>query len=293
MDRYTIQFRGAARPVVVLGDSVLWGYGVRASENAVQHLRERFPNVPFANFAYEAEGPPDVDFLLRYLIASDVHPRAVLMDLNTLTYNPFSKQYQRLGRALERKAPIFLQPFDRQRIELSDDVAAPTLEQKLDSFMQDHWQLYGYRVDIHQFLFGDADAVTALWNRFAPKLRKSGTQSGPPYFGLYDLTPLGNDNIAFAYSQHVFSRLRSLGVPVVAFLPPVNHALVAQFIASPAYDANLRRLQTLGQRYGVTVLNLDRLLPRGAFLDNAHPNAAGNRRLADALAPAIQNALAR
>jgi len=291
LDRYTMQFQGGVRPVVVLGDSVLWGYGVPAAQTAVAHLRQHFPNIPFANYAYEAEGPADVDFLLRYLFANDVHPRAVLMDLNTLTYNPFAKGYQRLGRALERRAPIFLQPFDQQRIELADDVANPTLEQKLDGFMEDHWQLYGYRVDIHQFLFGDADAVTALWNHWSHDLRKPQSGEQPAYFGLYDLTPLTLDNIAFAYTQHAFSLLKSKGVPVVAFLPPVNRSLVREYIASPSYDANLQRLQTLGRRYSATVLNLDRLLPQTAFLDNAHPNARGNGSLAQALAPAIGAAI--
>ena len=266
----------------------MWGFGVPAQQGVVQRLSDRFPGVPFANFAYEAEGPPDVDFLLRYLSARGVHPRAVIVDLNTLTYNPFAKSYQSLGRALERRAPIFLQPFDRGRVQLSDDITQPTLEQKLDSFMEDHWQLYGYRVDIHQYLFGDADIATAIWTHWSRKLRTGTDESAQPaYFGLYDLTALGEDNIAFAYTEHAFSLLRALRVPVVAFLPPVNHALVGQYIATPAYDANLKRLQVLGKRFGIKVLNLDRLLPRSAFLDNAHPNAAGNDRLARALAPSV------
>ncbi|MBV8809490.1 MAG: hypothetical protein JO033_12525, partial [Acidobacteriaceae bacterium] len=115
----------------------------------------------------------------------------------------------------------------------------------------------------------------------------------PPYFGLYDLTPLGTDNIAFAYSAHAFAALKALRIPVIAFLPPVNHALVGQYIASPAYDANLRRLQALGKRYGVGVLNFDRLLTAREFLDNAHPNAAGNERLAQALMPFVAAAISR
>jgi hypothetical protein len=295
LDRFTAQFAGPAdRPIVVLGDSVLWGYGVSARDGIVQRLRERFPSVRFANYAYEAEGPADVDFLLRYLLARGVRPRAIVLDLNTLAYNPFAKSYRNLGRALERKAPEFLQPFDAERIDLSDDVARPTFEQKLDAFMQDHWQLYGYRVDIHQFLFGDADLATALWNRWERRLRKERAPGErPEYFGLYDLTPLGADNVAFAYSAHSFALLKALHIPVVAFLPPVNHALVAQYIGSPAYDANLHRLQAVGKRYGITVINLDRLLQRASFLDNAHPNAAGNRQLAEALVPALRAAIAR
>lgn len=294
LDRYTEQFAGANRPIVVLGDSVLWGYGVAAHDGVVGHLRERFPGVPFANYAYEAEGPADVDFLLRYLFARDVRPRAVLLDLNTLAFNPFAKSYQKLGRALERKAPDLLEPFDADKIELSDDVARPTLEQKFDAFMQDHWQLYGYRVDIHQFLFGDADAATALWNRWEAQLHKTVGEGGrPKYFGLYDLTPLSSQNISYVYAAHAFSMLKARHIPVVAFLPPVNHVLVAQYIASPAYDANLHRLQDLGMRYGIIVLNLDRLLGRASFLDNAHPNLKGNRQLADALSPAVQASLSK
>jgi len=294
LDRYTAQFTGPNRPVVVLGDSVLWGFGVAPKDGVVGRLRARFPGVPFANYAYEAEGPADVDFLLRYLFARGVRPRVVLLDLNTLAYNPFAKSYQELGRALERKAPGLLEPFDSDKIELSDDVAHPTLEQKLDAFMQDHWQLYGYRVDIHQFLFGDADLATALWNRWNRRLRNDRSPDGrPKYFGLYDLTPLSPQNIAFAYSTHSLSMLAARRIPVVAFLPPVNHALVAQYIASPAYDANLHRLQTLGRSYGFSVINMDRLLKSANFLDNAHPNVVGNRRLADALSPALKASIMR
>ncbi|MBD5655708.1 MAG: hypothetical protein IAI50_11105, partial [Candidatus Eremiobacteraeota bacterium] len=51
-------------------------------------------------------------------------------------------------------------------------------------------------------------------------------------------------------------------------------------------------LKTLLRGYGARVLDLDTLLQRNDFLDNDHLTADGQRRLADALQPALPHGLA-
>jgi len=292
-ERYVDRFRNERRPlVVVLGDSVLWGYGVSAPESAVDRLRRRFPQAAFLNLAYESATPADYDFLLRYLLRNGIRPRVVLLDVNTLAFNPFAPSYAKLNRPLERDARPLLESFDRDRITLPADLTQPTAEQKFDAFMQQHWALYGYRADIHQLFFRDSDFATALWNKGEARLRRdTATEKHPKYFGLYDLTPLSLDNISYAYCTHLFALLKAEHIPTVAFLPPVNHAVVGEYISAPAYGENLHRLQMLGSGYGIVVGDFDQLLSSDLFIDNAHASIIGNRRLADVLMPMLRQAL--
>lgn len=291
---------GAGRSaLLVLGDSVLWGYGLPVEDTAVARLRERFPRTPIVNAAYEAGSPLNSDFLIRYLLSERLYPRAVLFDLNLLSFNQFGKTYDALNPALETLAsPSVLEPFDQNRLRLARPVKARAeVWSRADDYLETHWALYGSRVDIHQALFGDADAATALHNHLDALVQAStlnqrdALEPSTPYAEMYDLTPLSPNNIAYAYTQHLLSILAANRIPTIAIITPANHILLHNYIDVPAYDANLRGLETLCHRYGAAVVNLDRRIPPNEFIDNTHLTKMGNGALAHAIAPDIARIL--
>ncbi|PZR59015.1 MAG: hypothetical protein DLM50_01930 [Candidatus Meridianibacter frigidus] len=289
LTRYVDQFKGQGNLLVVVGDSVLWGYGVPPQDSTVAVLRREFPNLAVLNLSYEAGSPINVDFLLRYLLARGLRPRAVLFDLNPISFNQTTSSYDTLNAALARVCvPDLVSSFDRERLNAGSSAATRDVSERTDRFLEQHWLLYGLRVDMHQALFGDVDASTALWGRINTSRASGGA---PAYAQMYDLTPLGRQNVAYAYTEHSFAMLGAQHIPMLGFLTPTNHALVHTFVDVRAYDENLQRLQQLGHRYGVRILNFDRLLAQKNFIDNTHLTTAGNRRLAKALSPAIVRAL--
>lgn len=298
LKQYTERAGGARNAVLVVGDSVLWGYGVPVEDTAVAELRRRLPRTPIINAAFEAGTPINSDFLIRYLLAHRIYPRAILFDLNPLSFNQLAKSYDTLNPALESLAvPTYLQPFDDARLSADQAAKDPSVWAEVDRFLEIHWALYGSRVDIHQALFGDADAATALQTHVNTFLQvstltlKPAQEPSVPYAEMYDLTPLSSENVSFAYTQHFLEMLAANHIPAIAILPPTNHALLHNYIDVPAYSANLRRLEHLCHLYGATVLNLDHRIPQKEFIDNTHLTKKGNGAVAQAVAPAIAHLL--
>ncbi|HZO94686.1 MAG TPA: hypothetical protein VFB22_13100 [Candidatus Baltobacteraceae bacterium] len=278
----------AAGPgLVVLGDSEMWGYGVAAAASPVAQL-ERTLGRPVDNLTYEAETPINEDFVLRLLLAHGIRPRAVIVEINSASFNETAVEYDRLNAALAEVAlPALLEPFDAGRLDDAQRTHVPTPGERLDRFVAAHWRLYGRRVDLHQALFGDADLAGALFARVHPLLQPNDATGSGRYAAMYDLTPLDRDNVDFAYAGHLFAMLAKHRIPGIVLLPPVNHALLHRYVDNAAYDANRRRVARLAQASGLAVLDLDRLLPSQDFIDNTHLNAAGGDRLARAIAPHV------
>jgi len=287
--------RYATQPVlganlVVLGDSELWGYGVAAADSPVAQLARGLAGAHVTNLAYEAETPINADFVLRYLLARGVRPRAVLVELNPAAFNQTAAAYDTLSANLaELTVPSLVEPFDRGKLNPAELRPASTAD-RLDQFVADHWLLYASRVDVHQALFGDADLASALERRVTPLLQPAQPRSAA-YAATYDLTPLDADNVSYAYAGHLLQTLTAHHIPALVVLPPVNHALLHAYIDNPAYAANLARLSRLAASYHLAVLDCDRLLSSRYFLDNTHVNRAGAARFARALAPHVTRLL--
>ncbi len=123
------------------------------------------------------------------------------------------------------------------------------------------------RSDIRETVFGDVPPPPA--QPLAPDL----------FEGTYDLAPLTAKNVGVAFLAKTADALRLAGIPAVAFMTPTNHALLHDYIDNRQYDANETFLKRLLESRGVPVVDLDRAVPTGEFLDNAHLTAAGQRRL--------------
>src|ERR1700742_3682635 len=65
---------------VFLGDSVLWGYRLRADQTAVSVLTSQ--GCSCRDFAFKNGGPPNYYVLTRLLLQNGARPKAVVLEVN-------------------------------------------------------------------------------------------------------------------------------------------------------------------------------------------------------------------
>jgi lysophospholipase L1-like esterase len=278
------------RAVVFAGDSVLWGYKLPASASAPALLARA--GVPVRNLAFEGGSPANTYALLQLLLAAGVHPRAVVFNINQKEFSPADSAYRTLHPSLAALADPLLSPADRALLA-TPPAPKRAFEARLDAWIASVWHLYALRSDLREALFGEVDAAHALDGLVQ---RASGAQARsdaahrptPDRFeGTYDLSPLDAQNVSLHFLRETLALLAQQHIPAVAILTPTNHRLLHEFIDAPEYRRNLAYVRNVAESGGARVLDLDARFPAGEFIDNDHLNAAGNRRLADALAPLL------
>jgi lysophospholipase L1-like esterase len=276
--------------IVVLGDSALWGYRVPADEAAITQLRAG--GCDCRNLSFEGGSPANTYAMLRLLTASDSKPKLVVFNVNQKEFNPADSAYQTIHPSVETLAWPLLTAGERAGL-----TSHPPHDWNgvVDAVISRWWALYGLRSDMREALFGDVDAVhavqTFIEDRTGARARaaQQHTATADRFEGTYDLTPLAgeSDNVSVAFLRRVGQLARTQHLRMVALLTPTNHALLHEYIDTPAYSANLSYTKRLLQGYGIVVVDLDRAIPAGEFLDNDHLTQAGNQRLAAILRPVI------
>ncbi|MBD5656435.1 MAG: hypothetical protein IAI50_14815, partial [Candidatus Eremiobacteraeota bacterium] len=242
------------RRVVLLGDSVVWGYRLAAGQTAASLLQSR--GIPARNLAFKAGSPANYYAVSRLLIAAGVRPQCIVLEINQKTFNQADSAYQTLHPAVASLAYPLLDAPDRALLGLARPSAG--IGPRLDGMLSSVWLPYALRTDVRDTLYGENDAAPV-------------SATGPDAFeGTYDLAPLGADNVAVHFLGETARVLRDAGVPVLAFMTPTNHALLHDYIDNKQYRANGNYLKTLLRGYGARVLDLDTLLQRNDFLDNDH-----------------------
>jgi lysophospholipase L1-like esterase len=253
--------------IVLLGDSVVWGYHLPPDQTAASLLARRWP---IANLAFKAGSPPNYYALVKVLLARGIRPQLIVLQVNPKTLNQADNAYQTLHPTLAALSFPLLDSGDRKLLSLkppADDAAA-----RADRFLTSVLLLYAMRSDIREALYGSRDPDPPI------------PTSTDAYEGTYDLAPLHEDNVGVHFLEETADTLRVAHVPVIAFLTPTNHALVHDYIDNPQYGANRAYVIRLLEARGVRVLDLDAAFPVAAFLDNDHLTASGQRRLAQSLA---------
>jgi hypothetical protein len=260
---------GSGPPATVfLGDSVLWGYRLPASDIAVSLLQARGCACP--NFSFKSGSPANDYALTRLFVARKIHPRTIVIEVNQAVLNQADSEYQTLHPAIADLAGPLLTPQERAILTI------PPTPGRLDRIASSLSLLYAMRSDIRETVFGDVAPPPA--QRLTPDL----------FEGTYDLAPLNAKNVGVTYLAKTADLLRAAGIPAVAFLTPTNHVLLHDYIDNRQYETNKTYLMQLLRRRGVRVVDLDRAVPNVEFLDNAHLTIAGQRRLASLLAGALR-----
>ena len=286
LEGYVDAARGTS-PVIVLGDSTLWGYHLDERDAAVAALAAQRPRTAFLNLTYEGGSIVNSLFALRLALARGIRPSAVVLNLNSKEFNPADSAYKRLQPALERAVSAQFTAQDRSRLST---LPALTLADRLDAMVARVWAVYRHRVDIRVALFGFDDfagfavdrlhALTGERERYARLHRPT----ADAFLGTYDLDPIGPDNVEAVYLRALRDELVRDRIPTVAFLTPANHALLGGTLDDPAYAGNLARIARAMRGPGIRVVDLDRLDVGPHFIDNDHLDAAGSRLLATRLA---------
>jgi hypothetical protein len=275
----------AIRPIVVLGDSVLWGYRLPVEQAAVTQLRRR--DARWVNLAYEGGSAANTFAMLRVLQRAGVAPRALVFNVNLKEFNSADSAYDKLYPGVERLAWPALSADERAKLE---PVTAQTPDARLDRAVEALWPLYAMRADLREAIFSNSDAGHALqgafeaWNGTAARKAAAHRPTPDKFEGTYDLSPLDETNTGVFFLKRTAQAARAARVPAFAILTPANHRLLHDYIDVPEYRAQLRFVTRLLHAYGVRVLDYDRAFAPDEFLDNDHLTAAGNAHLARLLA---------
>ncbi len=273
------------RPIVVLGDSVMWGYGVTERESAVGILNAH--DASWHNLAYVGGSPVNTLAMIRFLIASGIHPRGIVFNVNQKQFNVEDSAYQKLYPSVEEVA-WRLTPTSEKAVLVP--VLEDTRDARIDRGLSTVWQMYGMRSDLRDALFGTSDAAHAIQDAVQTASGAKGEADSehrptPDKFeGTYDLTPLAKGNVNFDALGEIGQLLKRDRIPAVAVLTPTNHRLLHDYIDVPDYKQNLERTRLELERYGIRVLNLDDRFPPDDFIDNDHLTARGNAVFAAVLA---------
>ncbi len=286
LERYVESARSGA-PVIVLGDSSLWGYHLAESDSAVGRLIKLRPRTDFLNLSYEGGSTVNSLFALRLALARGVRPDAVVLNLNSKEFNAEDSAYRRLQPSLERAVSGILTPRDRA---LLATLPAPSFADRLDALVARVWALYRYRVDIRVALFGFDDFSGLVTDRIQrltgehSRYEKMHAPTPDDFLGTYDLNPIGPQNVELVYLRELRDELVRRRIPTLAFLTPTNHDLLGTMIDNDAYAANLSRITNAIEGPSIRVVNLDRLKVGPHFVDNDHLDAVGSQELAQRLA---------
>jgi lysophospholipase L1-like esterase len=277
------------RPIVVLGDSALWGYGVSPQRSAVGILHAS--DARWTDLAFEGGSPANTYAMLRLLRAARVRPQAIVFNANLKEFASADPAYATLAPAVEEDASASLAAAERARLVSSQ---AQTFDARADRAIGRLWALYGMREDLRAALFGAPDAAHALlralqsFDGTAARVARAAPLEPERFEGTYDLTPLGPANVSAYFLARAATLAVTFGVPCYAILTPTNHALLHTFIDSPEYEAQLRYERRILEASGVRVLDYDRTFAAADFIDNDHLTEAGNAALAERLAADVR-----
>ena len=256
------------RATVFLGDSVLWGYRLRADEAAVTALARR--GCDCYNLSFKGGSPANYFAVLRLMHERRARARTVVLEVNQKAFNVADPSYQTLHPAIAALAGPLMDAQDRALL----DLRAPT-QTWYDRTLTERWLVFAMRSDIRETLFGEADA--------GPQQRPTEAD----FEGSYNLHPLDEKNVAVHFLEKTADVLRADGVRGIAFMTPTNHRLLHRYIDNAAYRANGAYLRALLERRGVRVLDLDTAFGADDFFDNDHLKADAQRRLAAILGAAL------
>jgi hypothetical protein len=294
LERYVASLRSVHAPVIVMGDSSLWGYKTPASDSAPAVLARLLPAANFVNLSYEGGSPVNSEVLLRYLLQAGVRPRLVVFNVNQKEFNPSDSAFKRLRPSLQVAAEQELTVRDRAELDLQNRSA---VNDRLSDLVARLWALYGYRTDLREALFGTDDMATLLTHvagtlsGYTFRQAQAEAPTAERFLGTYDLTPLDSSNISYQRLVALAALLERAHVPAIGILTPTNHTLLHDYIDNSVYGANVATAARMLRSKGVTTLNLDAAIPAGDFIDNDHLTSEGNRRFAELLRPTIEEAL--
>lgn len=269
------------RPIVVLGDSALWGYDIRADQVAASILMHK--GWPIENLAYEGGSTANTYAMLRVLLHDGVRPRLLVFNVNLKEFSAGDSAYRTLHPTVERLVWPLLTPAERA---LLVPHVKQTLDAKIDRALGNVWFLYGIRSDLRDKLFGHTDmahAVRAWTNGLSGERARLAVATAPTadrFLGTYDLDPLTRSNVEVVFLRKIVGVVKRRHLPAIAILTPTNHALLHEYIDSPAYQDQLAYVTAILHRAGIRVLDYDARFPARDFIDNDHLTPAGNAKLA-------------
>lgn len=299
--------RAEGYKIVFLGDSVVYGGGVKADEQTVpsyfyRYLRSRFPerDIQVFNFSLAGCTPADTYNILSFLADADID--LIIYDVNLAWLRtPRVMEHPGLANMVREKLPADVQ-------QIFAPQANPLARQSRSSrYVGQVWYLYGHRIFLNYWWFGQPlkekikTAVTHRSLRFllpgAQNYTPDKIELRKPWyeknFDGIDLSKgrmgdesLRGDNPRWLMFVNLVELVQSRGTPGVFFAIPLNRTLLDKYgmLNEGSFRLNKHQALTLAQKHGITVFDYTRAVNDYYFVDWLHPTKEGNRELAARLA---------
>lgn len=275
--------------VIILGDSVAYAGPGGPTQSLGYYLEEwgRENGHPFRvyNLGIPGGRSGDIYTVLRMLEAEKVPLKRVVIDL---VYAEFT------ARTPDEPSAFWL----TRKLRRIDHETWTTLREDQTWKYQDQ---SGVARDIEELLFGSFAPTkyrSIIREQVARTLSTSTTQEvkdmrpwdqktnlptlieDPVYRRFYDPTPF--DMTTANRQMIVFERLvdRLQGAETLFFFSPVNQGLLAEHVANPGYQANVKRVDGWFAEKNVDYANWEQALPSDLFADHVHLLPEGYRQLA-------------
>jgi len=283
-------------PVMIIGDSVVWGQYVRSDDTLAHHLDELAGGSTFANLGVDGLHPAAMAGMIRYY-GGGIHDRPVLLHLNPLWMSSAKQDLQIKGDERFNHPKLVPQVAGRPAsyAPAPAEVTEAVLEERMPFFSwKDHLKIAYWE--------GMALPDWSLENPYLlfPKGRRPDSFSGdepgsePLAWRKRGITPANlpwvdaERSYQWRSFRKVVSELRSRRDRVFVIVGPFNtYALTPESRAR--YEALKRTMEQWLEQEKIPYL-APRLLPTDLYADVSHPLGDGYREIAKELwdSPAFQ-----
>jgi hypothetical protein len=277
------------RPVVVLGDSVVWGQYVRSDDTLAHDLSELAGRATFANLGLDGLHPAAMEGLVSHY-GRAIRDTSVLLHLNPLWMSSAQQDLQTKAQARFNHPKLVPQILDKP------PAYAPTGSEIIEAALEAWVPFFSWKEHLKiAYWEGLAWPDWSLENPYllAPEDRGPDSFSGdepgsePVSWRKRGIAPSdlpwvkAERSYQWRSFKEVVSDLRSRGNSVFVVLGPFNtHALTPESCAR--YQALKRTMEQWLEQERVPYF-APPLLPTDLYADVSHPLAAGYRRIADEL----------
>jgi hypothetical protein len=284
--------------IVVIGDSVMYGAGVGASQTVAGYLQQELErllpgrSVRVWNLAIPGSEPGDMYFALRRI--EQLQPDAVVADLNMLFYGPAS-----IKDPLAFNWLYLDEGLPKDALAQLNSIYPRSVEDRAADFLASHWAIYRYRDLFNAILFKKhpRDKLDEIMNTVNGRLGLKKEPAVPPspeqqrkqklaqIAFMYQSEPIDeNTNPAYGFTRAALERLESLGMPALVVLTAQNEEMLGKMVNNPVFRANVDKVRSLIKSYDVTCVDVYGRIPGDLFVDHVHLNPEGNKLLAREIA---------
>ncbi len=275
--------RDKSPKIILTGDSVIHGGGVRDGDETIAHFLQQEINKStnryhIYNLGLKGAYSGDVYFIIKSLRLTEKD--IVIYDLNLNQWDKPLTQFPHVSSLLASS--------DHSGVDLDTILHISTnksIEDQLQNFLTQHWRLYANRVLIKNIRIKkslkepEPASTYQFWHEknWDDKLGK---------YAQRGATPITVQHPFMLMSLYVSNVVIEEKAKMLIFNMPLNHELLDKYkeIDRLGYDRNKNFMKTAFEEAGAAYRDYEFIVPSPYFTDTLHPTKEGNRIIAEQLA---------